>query len=79
VATIAAFVKSKPGIDEIPTTYNYLRAAQGLFKQLQFSILVVLVALPDGKILTFMEKLKLAKARSESNTGLLNLTARDMT
>jgi hypothetical protein len=33
-----------------------------------------LIALPDEKIVKFMEKIKLTKPRTESNMGLLNLS-----
>ena len=59
----------------VPTLYNYLRSASAFFKQAQFSVLVILIALPDEKVIAFMEKLGLSTVRSESNFGLLNLSS----
>lgn len=75
ISTIVAFICTEPGQATEPTLYNYLRSASAFFKQAQFSVLVILIAFPDEKIIAFMEKVGLSTIRSESNVGLLNLSS----
>lgn len=75
ISTIVAFIYTEPDQIVVPTLYNYLRSASAFFKQVQFSVLVILIALPDEKVIAFMEKLGLSTVRSESNLGLLNLSS----
>lgn len=65
IATIVAFLYTTPA--DTPTLYNYLRAASSFFKQIQFGVLVILIAMPDERIIMLMEKLHVKKVRSESN------------
>ena len=75
IATIFAFIYTEPGQAVVPALYNNLRSASAFFKQAQFSVLVILIAFPDEKVITFMEKVGLSAVRSESNFGLLNLSS----
>jgi len=75
IATIVAFIYTEPGQAAEPTLYNYLRSASAFFKQAQFSVLVILIAFPDEKVIALMEKVGLSTVRSESNLGLLNLSS----